>query len=297
MLITHSVATRARAVGILFALGLAASAYGQGATSRLHYEVRPQGAPSSAWTTDLTVAPGTIVEFRALVTYTGTLPAVGLLSATFQPTVSHWNAATDALQPFRQFGLGTLLSPLGPQSGSVARDSGEYGRIAPYGSAGISTNNALRGHTNNVVDGVRYLRIAQNNTSNWVGVGPTEGAAAANNFNGAGGIPVGQTPPRLAGSPNINFVAETANVEVARFAIRVDGVDARVLEISTPAAGILRDSLTNLRQFSWARTLQSEATDVVRGAVTVESAIIRVPTPGVVALLGFGGVMAARRRR
>jgi len=273
-------------VSLVAVAGIAAVASAQTNGSTLRFQVRPQGG--GAWSSAIDATPGSTVEFRALVTYTGTATAVGLASASFQPTVSNWNTATDTLLPFRNVGTS-------PATGGVAADSGQYGRILPYAAAGISTTNALRGHTNNV-SGVTYLRIAQNNTTNWVGVGPTSGTAAANNFNGAGGIATGQKPASLV-NPDVDpaFDQDTTDIEVIRFAITVGGGADRTLVIDAPQLGIR--FANNVRQFSWFSSLQDNSGISVYGTVAVETASIHVPTPGALALLGMGGLMAGRRRR
>jgi len=276
-------------VSLVAVAGIAAAASAQTNGSTLRFQVRPAGSDASAWTNNLNVTPGTTVEFRALVTYTGSAAAVGLSNASFQPTVSNWNTASDTLLPFRNVGTS-------PSTGGVAADSGQYGRILPYASAGISTTNALRGHTNSV-SGVTYLRVAQNNTTNWVGVGPTSGTAASNNFNGAGGIAMGQKPSSLVGPADPAFDADTTDVEVLRLAITVGGATQRTLVVDAPQLGIGRDATSGLRRFSWFSSLADTAGSSVFGAVTVETASITVPTPGALALLGMGGLVAGRRRR
>jgi len=274
-------------VSLVAVAGIAAAASAQTNGSTLRFEVRPAG--TAAWSNALSVAPGTTVEFRALITYTGSAAAVGLSNASFQPTVSNWSTATDTLLPFRNVGTS-------PATGGVAADSGQYGRILPYASAGISTTNALRGHTNNV-SGVTYLRVAQNNTTNWVGVGPTSGTASANNFNGAGGIATGQKPASLVGPADPAFDADTTDIEVLRLAITVGGAAQRTLVIDAPQLGIGRDSTSGLRRFSWFSSLTDNLGSSVFGEVLVQSASVTVPTPGALALLGMGGLFAGRRRR
>lgn len=277
-------------VSLVAVAGIAAAASAQTNGSTLRFQVRPAGSDASAWTSNLNVTPGTTVEFRALITYTGSATAVGLSNASFQPTVSNWSTATDTLLPFRNVGTS-------PATGGVAADSGQYGRILPYASAGISTTNALRGHTNSV-SGVTYLRVAQNNTTNWVGVGPTSGTASANNFNGAGGIATGQKPASLVvAGTDPAFDADTTDVEVLRLAITVGGAAQRTLVVDAPQLGIGRDSVSGLRRFSWFSSLNDNSGSSVFGEVLVQTASITVPTPGALALLGMGGLVAGRRRR
>jgi hypothetical protein len=271
-------------VSMVAVAGIAAVA---SANSTLRYEVRPVGGE---WASSITVAPGTQVEFRALVTYTGTATPIGLANATFQPTVSNWNAGTDTLAAFRNVGTS-------PATGGVLANSGQYGRILPYAAAGISTTNALRGHLNTVA-GVNFLRVAQNNTTNWAGVSSaTTGTGAANNFNGAGGIATGQKPfSQVVAGVDPAYDLDTTDVEVLRLAITVGGNVERTLQISTPAEGIFRNATSGLRIFSWHAT-QNDNTGSVSGPVTIVPASITVPTPGALALLGLGGLAAARRRR
>lgn len=271
-------------VSLVAVAGIAAVASAQTNGSTLVMQVRALGGD---WASSVDVLPGATVEFRALVSYTGSAAAVGLSNAAFQPTVSNWNPGTDTLLPFRNVGTS-------PATGGVAADSGQYGRILPYAAAGISTVNALRGHTNNVA-GVTYLRIAQNNTTNWVGTGPTSGTAAANNFNGAGGIATGQKPAPLVGGSDPAFVQDTSDVEVVRFGLTIGGAE-RTLVVDAPQLGI--GLASGLRRFSWFSSTGDLAGSSVFGSVEVSSASINVvPTPGAFALLGMGGLMAGRRRR
>ncbi len=272
-------------VSLVALAGIAAVAAAQNGTT-LRWEVRQLG--TDAWSTNLNVLPGSTVEFRALSTYTGSIPAFGISALVFQPTVSNWNSATDTLLPFRNVGTS-------PATGGVVAGSGNYGRIIPFAVAGISTTNALRGHTN-LVAGINYLRVAQNNTTNWVGVGATSGTAGANNTNGAGGIalgnkPFGQVNP-LVDPP---YSQETQNVEVLRLAITLGGTADRTLTVDAPLPG--HRAVNGVRSVNW----HASATDnigLVTGAVTIETALINVvPTPGALALLGLGGLVTARRRR
>lgn len=280
--------------GIVALAGLATMA---SAATTIQYQVRPVGG---TWSSDITVAPGTQVEFRCLVSFTGgtlsqsdgfggfyTGPAYGFGGVNSQPTVSNWTAA-DSIAPF--------LSTGAPAASSVADfdASGLYGRKAwASGNSGITAANALKAHTNNVVSGVRYLRIAQTPATNWIGVG-----SANNNVNGASSIPDAQTGP----ANNANFVAVTQNVEIHRFKITVNGAAARDLQVTTHLGSMFQTSSTATpplaRYVQW-HLDTGGATSVPANDydITIVPAMIHVPTPGAIALLGLGGLVAGRRRR
>jgi hypothetical protein len=273
----------------------AGTASAQLATSRLRFEVRALGGGGGGagpWSTAITVEPGTTVEFRALVSYTGTVPVFGFFSGAFQPTVSNWRPESDTLQPFRTTG--------GGPTGGVAANSGEYGRINPFADPGISSSNALRGHTNNVVGGIRYLRIAQNNATNWAGVGAQFGTSQANNFSGSGGVAVAQRAPFLLPAGQPGFEPANFDVELTRFAFTPGSTGTiREMEVGTPAESILKaDATDNVRAFVWFNQVNARPTDTAYGAVTILPANVTViPAPGVLAGLGLAGVLACRRRR
>jgi len=283
-------------VAVIALAGLATGLNAQTNDSVLRFEVREVG--QTDWSTAVDVAPGTVVEFRGVLTYTGSAPAVGLQRANFQPTVSNWTGA-DVLQPFRAWGVSTLPTPPGVPASGVAANSGEYGRILPYAFAGISQVNALRGHTNNVA-GINYLRVAQADATNWVGVGPTTGVDASNNFNGVLGLALGQRPPSISGQADPNFVQETTDVEVVRLAIQVNGGTTRTLVVDAPIEGFSAASInSDIRGVAWYTSLQSTGApgSLTWGSVTIAPAMIRVPNPGTLAIVGFTALLAPRRRR
>jgi hypothetical protein len=269
-------------VGIVAAAGLATVASAQ---STLKFEVRPVGG--TEWVSNLSVAPGTQVEFRALISYTGTATNFGFSSGVFQPTIKNWNTGLDTLASFVNQGGGA--------AGGVDAGAG-YGRIRPFSQPGISSTNFLRGHINNRPDGT-YLRIAQNNTTNWAGVGPTSGTGAVNNFNGSGGVTLTQKSANnviVGTDPAYNPAIQ--NVELVRFAFTVGGLAERTLEVSTPAESIQRNATSGLRVFNWYATA-TESAGSLRTTAEIIPAFVTVPTPGALALVGLGGLVVARRRR
>ncbi len=254
-------------VGIVALAGLATVA---SAATTVQYQVRTGGG---AWGSSVDALPGATVEFRALVSTDGQF--LGLAGFNSQPMLSN-TVAGDAFAPFNaRFGVNV---------------EAEYGRRGFNGLAGISSTNALRGHSNNVA-GVRYMRIAQNNTTNFVGSG-----TGANNVNGAGGVPISQNAPGLAGPA---FVPTTTDLEVYRFAFVLGAsTDTRSLTLSTAAQSMIVGTATPLiARATWydGATAFSSTADPI---TEVGSATINVvPTPGALALLGMGGLIAGCRRR
>jgi len=265
-------------IGVIMAAGIATAA---SATTVISFQVREVGA--TAWATSITTQPGTPVEFRATATYVGdTLrgaQVLGFGAASLQPRVSSWDTATDVLAPF------STTAP-------VDLDA-QYGRRNFFLSPGISTSNALRGHTNNVVSGVRYLRIAQNNVTNWTGVGPTSGSAAVNNFNGAGGVQVGQQTPTL----NPVFDGSTSDVELVRFGLTLGGAENRTVVIDSAMESMLIDHTNPLRRrVLWyvAGTSLASQDDY---DITINPATVTVPNPSSLLVICVASGMSCRRRQ
>jgi len=274
--------------GIVAVAGVASMAV---AATTIQYQVRTVGG---LWGSALEVAPGTQVEFRALVSFTGgtlsqtdafgttfTGPAIGFGGCTTQPTVSNWTAA-DTVSPFLASGS-NLASQVTDFDGS-----GLYGRRGfASGNSGVTPANAFKAHTTNVISGVRYLRIAPTPTTNWTGVGSN-----ANNVNGAGGIPVAQTGP----ANNSNFNTQITNVEIQRFKITVNGAADRLLTVTTALESLTLVAGNRIVQWH-IDTGGTSSVPSVDSNVTIIPATIHVPTPGALALLGLGGLVAGRRRR
>lgn len=336
--------------GMVAIAGLAAMA---NAAATITYQVRTVGG---AWSSSVDVPSGTTVEFRCLVSHTGTA-AAGIKNFNSQPQVSNWNSGTDTLQPFIAYSTNrTAPAPVvdaNNRNGASLDLDAAYGRRYMPVIGGVAIENRYRGHTN-LVSGVNYLRIAQFNTTAAPGTG-----SGANNSNGVGGVAINQltpigvvvgswdeidwpipvsngsgdglpyydaysgpagphvpvwTPypvnpawgaPTSDGSggfndPNPNpdanslvpFLAGTTNVEVYRFALIVGGIADRTLSVGTDANTMFGSP--NGKKIEWYSAAGGTVTD---NNPTIIPASIHVPTPGALALLGLGGLIAGRRRR
>jgi len=265
---------------ILIACGTAAADI-----THLRLEVSRDG---TAWTDRLPAQPDDVVQVRASVTYestTGVRPT-GFAYLTWQPTIAGWGAA-DALLPFADRGNNH-------NGGSVADAPDQFGRISPFAATGPTVSDPYRGHVHSAL-GVRYLRIARSVITNWIGVGPTTGTAAANNFNGAGGIALVQKAASMRSSRDPAFNPEIENVVVFKFAVRFGSLGgARAIDIDAPVAGMTRNSTTGARQCAWFRDT-IDPYGAIRTDLAVTGARIDfIPCPGAAALLGL---MMARPRR
>lgn len=291
-----------KVIGSLVAVaGFAAAAHAQPAVgTMLTYQARVFNAGNDlGWVSNLAANPGDRIEVRALVSYIGTGTVGGLGQCVFQPVVTNWTAS-DALVtdgPNMQVGPigGTRSTPIG----TVADAPGAYGRITPWGANATTTTSFLRGHLGTGT-AAGMLRIAQAQVTNWIGVGPTSGTAQSNNATGGGGVSVAQiaNPARLATDPPFNN--GSSNLVVFKFSFTLSGSTAdRTLNISTPQNGFGRTTQSgqlfhNIRWFA----NESEASASVQTAAIVTDANVRiVPAPGAMALMGLGGLLAARRRR
>ncbi|MBI1189720.1 MAG: PEP-CTERM sorting domain-containing protein [Tepidisphaera sp.] len=287
---------------IVAVAGLAVAA--NAASTTIKYEVSKDGG--NTWSSSATAAPGTEIQVRARVIWSGTDQVFGLSQVVFQPIVSNWGAS-DSLETFAGGSAGQV-GPIGGSRttplGTVDDAPGQFGRITPFGANAIGTSTYLRGHVGTGT-AAGMLRIAQANVTNWVGVGATSGSTAANNWNGNGGVSVAQVAPgtRLPTDPAYNG---NNDVVVFKFGF-VLGSDtaARTLTIDTPATGLGHETNTTTGQYGslYAAWFTSSTAaqgfryynDIGTNAASVSVQV--VPAPASLALLGLGGLVAGRRRR
>lgn len=238
------------------------------------------------------VNPGTTVQFRYRVSFNAngtTAIPTGFSSLTFQPTVSNF-AAGDTLGAFATVGNNT-------NGGTVLdTNNGSYGRISPFGSTGPTTTDPYAGQRQTSAS-VNYLRVARSTITNWVGDGLTTGTSAANNFNGAGGLACVQKSFSLVGTADPAFNASISNVVLVKLAFTLSSDTAsRVLTIDAPTLGMSRNTTSGAREAAWFSS-NTDNFGSIKAAVQVAAATVTiVPAPGMLGLVGMGGVVALRRR-
>jgi hypothetical protein len=284
-------------------LAVAGLAVAASAQTRMDIQVSKDGVN---WSSSVSVnhAAGDTgrVLVRYLVSYTGTAPAVGFASLTFQPAFGNVRTS-DEIAAFANQGNNL-------NGGGVANDGspldGPFGRLLPFASTGPTLGGAQSYIVHTQVDpdtGLegRYYRIARNDVTRWAGQGPTSGTAAVNNFNGAGGMAHVQKSPGNVGPSDPPFQAGITDVEILRLAIDVGTVaqgDSHTIDLFAPLAGMSRNATTGAREASWFSAMSGDNSGSTKGAVEVEGAsIMVVPAPGALALMGLGGLVATRRRR
>ncbi len=295
-------------VSLLAVAGMAAVANAQ--DTRLAFEVWN----GSAWTSSVNVQPGARVEYRVTVSYTGTATVYGLASGRYQPAfggVDNAGASQDTNAAFRNGGVsgnavaGSMLSTAEGSNG---------GALASYGRVGFGAT-AMNSSSLNVLTQFRHtggasgapagswIRLAGSSITSWP-LASLSGAQAtgANLNNISRGVAITQQPNFNAGTgvENTFYVTGTQNLVVFRGALLLsDSTDLRTITLTNTAGSLLRaggvNSADDNRFFDW-HTNQFGGS--LRSAAAVaEGAINVVPTPASVALLGLGGLVAARRRR
>lgn len=222
---------------------------------------------------------------------------------TWQPVLSNIQVATDRVLPFALRGLNT-------NGGAVTLDNtpldGPFGRISPFAASGPSTSQSYVVHTHTGGSGGaplgNYYRIARNDISRWMGLGPTTGPAAVNNFNGAGGV---VTRQKLAGrdtfDPAISYELEPVTFQIGLEYLSSVVMERRVIGVGAPIDGLTRNSENGARIGRWVRDLEDRSGAILANVVVVPAEIVVIPSPGVagVVMIGAGmlGLVGVGRRR
>jgi uncharacterized protein (TIGR03382 family) len=263
---------------------MAVLAHGQG---NVVFEVSPAGAEN--WTSTLQGTPGQQIDVRARLSYTGTAQPLGLASMYFQPTIRNWRS-TGSQDVFGALVNGGQGSNTSTPIGGVPNAPGQYGRILPFAQRATNGVQTLTGIVQSV-QGVTYLRVAQQYATDWIGEGL--------NFDGDRGVPISQLNNVGRTTVEPAFSPATQNVVVFKFKVTLSNDTLnRTMLIDVPALGFGNlNTTTGVREIRWFGSM-TEPTGSIRGGATVTTATItEIPSPGALALLGAGGLVVVRRRR
>ena len=254
------------ALAIVAAAGLASAA---NAATAINFDVSLNGTD---WSSSVDAGAGTTVFVRMRMQLSGAT-ALGFSGITAQPVLSNWNA-NDVRNGFTFPGVDNTGAPTTETAYDGRHVPGtpatNVGRIFPFGSGGQGVSSSS-GLLTSFVDGGNRLRFAgSKNTTETTNV--------------AWGVAIAQQPASLSGT---NFVGST-NVTVFRYSI-------------TLGAGHTESLVASAVQVSGGLAkwyLNTTGTSILNdNAITINPGTINIPAPGAMALLGLGGLVAARRRR
>lgn len=286
-------AARAFSAAVVIAIaGVAVSTSAQVVQEPIAARVDMQVAlPGGAWGTSVSINPGDRVEWRVVISYTGTQAAAALGRMYYQPVLSNVDNAgseQDQVGVFRQ----PPNAILSAAEGATTFPLPSYGRVV-YGSNASLTFAAHR-HSNgsNGAPPGEYIRIAQTAATQWY---PP---------NGTGNLSEGVVSDNPSSS-STTFVPGTQNLTIFRQAF-IASTDAqaqpRLVSLFIDPASMQRASgiggTDDTRYMTWALQGEGGSTATVRAGVEyIPATIIIVPAPSALALTAFGALCAARRRR
>lgn len=276
---------------LLAVVGTSAAANAQGL---VQFKVSTDGINFS---NTVNAAPGTTVSVRAFVSYTGvgTVPALGLASLAFQPTVSNFIVGSSMLA-LANGGLSSNVTNAAGMVNSADADglNGPWGRIFPWGRTNqtlLATGHVQTGPgpATNPTPAGRWLRIASTTTTSWIG--------GTGNTTGNGGVSIAQlnSVGRTTNDPAFEPGLEDLFVFTWAITVGLGAVDTMVIDAPLGGFGN-RNTVNGVREVRWYASMTETAGSIV-GAATVETASIVIPTPASLALLGLGGLIMTRRRR
>ncbi len=250
--------------------------------------------PGGAWGTSVSINPGDRVEWRVVLSFTGTQAAAALGRMYYQPVLSNVDnsgvgSQQDQVGLFRQPPNAILTAA----EGATTFPLPSYGRVV-YGTNGALTFAAHR-HSNSS-DGAppgEHLRIAQAATTQWYP--PT----------GTGSITGGVVSDNGSSSSTI-FFPGTQNLVIFRQAF-IASTDAqtqpRAVSLYIDPASLQRAGGTggpdDTRYMTWAAPGEGGSNATIRcGVEFLPATITIVPTPGAASgLLALGIATLLRRNR
>jgi hypothetical protein len=283
----------------------------------LRYEV---SLPGGNWGSSVTIQPGDRVEWRAVVSYMGSEPAVALGQIYYQPILSNIDndgagEGIDTLGVWRNGGVsgqgntliqqGLLSAEDGASSSPIAFG---YGRVM-YGFTSRSTTAGSSGglighrHTNgaNSAPAGSWMRVAGSNNPQWYAQGPIINITAEINNRILWGVVSDNNT-----QTSTWFVTGTQNLTIFRqaFIASTDAPESgeRMIVLTSESATLRRSGggagTDDTRFMTWARQGEGGSTASIRvGVEYIPATITIVPGPGVAVPLLAAAWWPLRRKR
>lgn len=263
------------------------------------------------WRNSVTADFGSRVQFRAIVSYTGTEPAVALGRIYYQPIISNVDntgstLSRDNLGVWRNLGSSGQANPflaaglLSPSEGASAGFLPSFGRVhyamstmSTTSSSGASVGHRHTGGSSGAPTG-SYIRIAGANATSWYShtdyTSPLLGMVADN--------PSPSSTWYRSGIQSITIFRQelllSSDVPTAE----------RTLTITSEIASLARQWADERHYMTWCRAGESSASASIRVGVNILPATITVrgpagivPAPSSAAILSIAAALTCRRRR
>ncbi|HYF13849.1 MAG TPA: hypothetical protein VD971_02120 [Phycisphaerales bacterium] len=281
-------------------------------SQRVQFEVLNGGV----WSPMVIALPGHTVDFRVVVSYTGSrTDLLALGNMRFQPAISNFDntgsgASRDQFLPWLNGGVSgnnTPFSMLTQAEGNSNTPLAAYGRVFPFGAtamnaAGQNTLTEFRhdGGANRAPAG-SWARLAGSFASNWPLPALTTPPVPTNELLGIlRGVAAGQLSQASAGSA---WQGGTQDIVVFRGAIRISSdIQGRLLQLGLAEGSMLRagdvSSADDNRYIAWQQSPTDIGSHRVFETTILPATIwIPIPAPSALALGAFGALAASRRRR
>jgi hypothetical protein len=299
------------------AASVAQSPLSEGAVTRVDMQVFDPDV--NAWTTMCSAAPGSRVEWRVVVSYTGTNTNVYALgSMAYQPTFSNIDNTgpdVDQLAPWRNGGSqGSAItnSMLSESEGASGHALATYGRVRFGGTAmNTASLNVVTTHRHggdfaaNAAPAGSWLRVAGSSVVLWPQeILNSEVIATPTALNAINRGLLANQPsllnPVTQGPPYPFHVQGTQGLVVFRGALLLSP-DARTDNITLGIAPGTQQRVGGINTKDDTRYIAWQ-TGIIDGGswrtgFTINSATIVIPTPGGAGLVGVACVLGLRRRR
>lgn len=274
----------------------------------------------NSWSSSLGAFPGLTVQWRVVLSYTGSNTAVSALgSVLYQPIIVNADNVSNAggvdnMGPWRnggQQGNAIAGSMLSVAEGADGRALPSYGRVTYGGTAmhapSFNTLTTFRHGGDASQAGAptgEYLRVAGSSVTNWPLASVSGPDATVNALNAINRGVISNQQAALnpfTNLPNTFHVAGTSNLVIFRGAYQISGSleGPRAMTITIAPGSQARagglGSEDDTRYISWQTFLNDGGS--WRTGFTVESASFFFPSPSALATAGFAVLFLARRRR